>query len=197
MPRASFDSIGEFYPEPSEYFIGLTSGFKITASLVVDKNAHTVNLAGNSKGIGNAVDLALLIALRKNAELVLTSGLTFRNDAYKMPKNADLAVFSSQATDFSGLVIPEGRNAIWIGPQQASDYMEALDVCLGRGYKNIHIEFGERGIRELFENQRIDALFISSIYPDGFEGFCEGMGLSPVIRTEIQGLSVGLVAWQP
>ena len=196
MSQASFDSIGEFFPEPAEYFKALCSGFEITASLVVDKDGLTVNSSGNSKGIGNAVDLALLIALRKNANLVLTSGLTFRNEAYKMPKNADLAVFSRKAIDFSGLEIPEGRDAIAIGAQEAGSYLEALDACLGRGYKGIHIEFGERGIMELFEHGRIDALFISSLHPDGLERFLERMHFSPVLRIEIQGLNIGLLAWQ-
>lgn len=196
MSQASSDSIGLFLTNPTDYFKGFVSGFSTTASLVVDQNGSTVSATGDSKGIGDSVDLELLIALRRQSELVLTSGLTFRQEAYKMPKKADLAVFSSNPVDFSGLDIPEGSKVFWIGPEKAIGYPQALDVCRSLGYKKIHIEFGEQGISELYSQRRIDALFISSIHPDGLERFFARMGYSPLVRTQISGLSIGLVAWQ-
>ena len=196
MSQASSDSIGLFHPNPTDYFKGFVSGFSLTASLVVDQNGSTVTAAGDSKGIGDSVDLALLIALRRQSELVLTSGLTFRQEVYKMPKNADLAVFSRNPVDFSGLDLPEGANSFWIGPEKAIGYLQALDVCRSLGYEAVHIEFGEQGISELYSQKRIDALFISSVHPAGLERFIARMGYSPLMRTEISGLSIGLVAWQ-
>lgn len=172
------------------------SGFAITASLVVDQNGNSVSTSGSSKGIGNATDLELLIALRRKSQLILTSGITYRQEVCKMPKSADLAVFSRNPVDFSVLDIPAGSKATWIGPDKAGNYHQALDACHDLGYKRIHIEFGERGIIALYEHKRIDALVISSVHPDGLERFFARVGFLPSVRTQINGLSLGLVAWQ-
>ncbi len=174
---------------PEFYFKELVAGFSITASLVCDENGNTVDLSGSSAGLGNATDLALLIALRRKSQVVLTSGATFRADQYRFPKFADLAVLTRGSIEID---VPTERRLLILD----SSYSKAVDDLIAEGYSRMHIEFGLTGIHELVSQNRLDALFLSSPSSAGVDKLAQKLGVKPTIY-QLEDLWVGLVAWQP
>jgi hypothetical protein len=183
------DAFGSYKESDSVVLKELVSGFSITASLVCDAAGNTVSPSGSSAGLGNKTDLALLVALRRQAQVILTSGSTFRADKYRFPKHADLAVLSSRSVDFEG---PAGQELLI----KNSGYREALQDLKGSGYSRIHVEYGLTGISALALAGYLDALLLSSPSPSGVKALADQMMLKPTI-IELSDLCIGLVAWQP
>lgn len=187
MPQVT-DSFGSYRLASPAFFKQLVSGFAVTASLVCDEQGRTVSTLGSSKGLGNATDLELLIALRRQANVVLTSGATFRADEYRFPRSADLAVLSRQSVDIE---VPAGRKLHLI----ATGFGEAIDELLNRQYGRIHVEYGLAGITEVVAQGLLDALFLSSKSRDGVQRLSKNLGVEPTF-IELSDLYIGLVAWQ-
>ena len=188
MPKV-IDSNGSYPTATGEYFRELVSGFAITASLVSDQHGNTVSTEGSSAGLGNSTDLALLVALRRQSQVILTSGKTFRNDRYKFPKHADLAVLTNQAV---GTLAPEGQKLI----VSNLGYQKTLTDLILSGYNRVHVEYGITGIRALVESNALDALLLSSRDKPGVLALAKDLKVEPVLL-ELEDLYVGLVAWQP
>jgi len=188
LPKVT-DSIGSYPTAAGEYFRELVSGFAITASLVSDQHGNTVSTEGSSAGLGNSTDLSLLVALRRQSEVILTSGKTFRADRYKFPKHADLAVLTNQELDIS---VPDGQKLIL----SHQGYQQALMDLRSKGYKRVHVEYGITGIRALVEANALDALLLSSRDKPGVINLAMDLKLEPILL-ELEDLYVGLVAWQP
>ncbi|MEY4560325.1 MAG: hypothetical protein RL460_302 [Actinomycetota bacterium] len=187
MPQVT-DSFGSYRLASPSFFKQLVSGFAVTASLVCDEQGRTVSPLGSSKGLGNATDLELLIALRRQANVILTSGATFRADEYRFPRSADLAVLSRQSVDIE---VPAGRKFHLI----ASGFGKAIDELLNRQYGRIHVEYGLAGITEVVAKGLLDALFLSSKSRDGVQRLSKNLGVEPTF-IELSDLYIGLVAWQ-
>lgn len=183
------DFFGHFPSESAAFFKELVAGFSITGSLVADEHGATISDAGNSKGIGNATDLALLIALRRQSEVILTSGKTFRCDQYKFPKGADLAVLTNQNLD---LEAPAGQSLTVL----RTGYARSIRELRSAGYSRIHVEYGITGMTELLEQRQLEALFLSSKSLSGAMALSDSLGVEPHF-VELSDLYVGLVAWQP
>ena len=188
MPKV-IDSNGSYQTATGEYFRELVSGFAITASLVSDQHGNTVSTEGSSAGLGNSTDLALLVALRRQSQVILTSGKTFRNDRYKFPKHADLAVLTNQAVATSA---PEGQKLI----VSNLGYQKTLTDLILSGYNRVHVEYGITGIRALVESNALDALLLSSKDKPGVLALAKDLKVEPVLL-ELEDLYVGLMAWQP
>ncbi len=188
LPQVT-DSIGSYPTDAGEYFRVLVSGFAVTASLVSDQHGNTVSTDGSSAGLGNDTDRSLLVALRRQSEVILTSGKTFRCDRYRFPKHADLAVLSNQGLDIS---VPDGQKLIL----SHQGYQQALMDLRSKGYKRVHVEYGITGIRALIEAKAIDALLLSSRHKSGVLNLAMALKVEPILL-ELEDLYVGLVAWQP
>ena len=188
MPKVT-DSIGSYPKDAGDYFRELVSGFAITASLVSDQHGNTVSTDGSSSGLGNDTDLSLLVALRRQAKVILTSGKTFRSDRYKFPKHADLAVLTNQELDIS---VPDGQRLILSN----LGYQQTLTDLKLSGYKRVHVEYGTTGIRALVEAKALDALLLSSRHKSGVLALAMELKVEPILH-ELEDLYVGLVAWQP
>ena len=188
MPKV-IDSNGSYPTATGEYFRELVSGFAITASLVSDQHGNTVSTEGSSAGLGNSTDLALLVALRRQSQVILTSGKTFRNDRYKFPKHADLAVLTNQAVR---TLAPEGQKLI----VSNLGYQKTLTDLILSGYSRVHVEYGITGIRALVESNALDALLLSSRDKPGVLALAKDLKVEPVLL-KLEDLYVGLVAWQP
>ena len=188
LPKVT-DSIGSYPTAAGEYFRELVSGFAITASLVSDQHGNTVSTDGSSAGLGNSTDLSLLVGLRRQSQVILTSGKTFRSDRYKFPKHADLAVLTSQELDIS---IPNGQKLI----VSNLGYQQTLTDLKLSGYKRVHVEYGITGVRALIEARALDALLLSSRFKSGVLALAMDLKLEPILL-ELEDLYVGLVAWQP
>jgi riboflavin biosynthesis pyrimidine reductase len=184
-----FDVFGVYSTTVENYFRQLASGFNVTASLVADEFGNTVSQEGNSSGLGNSIDLALLIALRRKSEVVLTSGKTLREDRYKFPKGADLAVLTSHEVD---MAVPAGQQLIL----SSTGYSEALAALKASGYQRVHVEYGVTGISSLVKEKAIEAMFLSSPKESGVLALAQRLNVKPVLL-RLEDLYVGLVAWQP
>lgn len=154
----------------------LIQGSSITTSFVVGPLGQITNESGNSAGLGNETDLTLLRALRANAEIVLTSGLTARADNYRMPRSADLAIFTSAGVSSLVLNPRPGQNLVLIDGQLASNYLEALQHIRELGYRRIHVEFGIRGLAEIID--QIELCVISGRDSAGPIAFMNVAGIS-------------------
>ena len=196
MSKHSQDTLGGFETSAYTYLAALTAGFRVTTSLVVDQSGSTINSKGSSKGIGDSVDLDLLKALRRDKQLVLTSGKTFRLDEYRMPKSADLAVYSHENINFDHLILKAGQKAISISSESADSPARALEYCFAMGYESVHVEFGESGFKSVMNSGSLEVGFFSSLYSGGLDRFLERHDLHPHHRVIIQGLSIAVVAWQ-
>jgi riboflavin biosynthesis pyrimidine reductase len=183
------DPIGSFEESGSVFFKELVSGFPITASLVSDAAGNTISATGSSAGLGNATDLSLLIALRRQAQVILTSGSTFRADKYRFPKQADLAVLTTKPVEID---VPNGQRLL----VKSSGYGEALLELRAEGYSRIHVEYGVSGISTLVAAGSLDALLLSSPASSGVGALADRLAVEPVIL-ELSDLCIGLVAWQP
>jgi riboflavin biosynthesis pyrimidine reductase len=183
------DAFGVFPTKFEDYFRQLVSGLNVTASLVADGQGNTVSSMGNSSGLGNSTDLALLIALRRQSQVILTTGKTFRSDQYKFPKQADLAVLTNQEID---IAVPDGQRLIL----SHSNYLQALTDLKSAGYSRVHVEYGLTGIRSLVQASALDALLLSSQTRSGVNALAQDLNVEPIIFP-LEDLYVGLVAWQP
>jgi hypothetical protein len=174
--------------DPRLILESLSAGLSLTMSMVVDEAGGTVNDIGTSAGIGNATDLLLLKALRRNSDVVLTSGATFRADEYRFPKTADLAVLSHSRP---AMEAPEGRRLHWL----QSGYREAIEDLWVEGYRHIQVEYGLSGMRELQIARVPILLFVSSVSAEGIDAFLLKQGLTgKVVR--VSDLFLAVVAWQ-
>lgn len=161
----------------------------ITSSFVVDEDGSVVNEAGNSKGIGNETDLELLKALRAKSEVVLTSGLTARAEGYKMPRHADLAIFTAKGVSQLGLKPRAGQKLQILSPPLVTSYPIALSA-LKTQYQKIHVEFGPVGAMAV--RSEIDMFVLSSMRQRGIDIFVERLDLVPTASFELSDLSITL-----
>lgn len=181
------DAFGSFTAPAADYFRQLVSGFAVTASLVCDESGNTISSDGSSTGLGNETDLALLVAMRRQAQVIVTSGKTLRADNYRFPKFADLAVLTNQKVD---IVVPEGQKLI----VSSSGYEQMIQDLSHSGYTKMHVEHGVAGIKELIARNVLDALLLSSKQRSGVEVLSRELNVSPII-IQLDDLYVGLVAW--
>lgn len=155
-------------------FLERLQAAKVTTSFVVDSKGSITSAQGSSKGLGNASDLQLLLALRRHCEVVLTSGLTARVEQYKMPSSADLAIFTVQGVDALELSPKPGQRLLILSPPETISYGGALAQLLNQ-YSRVHIEFGPRGFTDVLE--RIDLVVVSSRSELGAAQFTESFDL--------------------
>jgi hypothetical protein len=187
--RQVTDSFGSYSVETEKFLRELVAGYAVTGSLVCDAAGNTVNVSGSSSGLGNQTDLALLVALRRQSQVILTSGRTFRADQYRFPKQADLAVLTTRPVEIE---VPQGQRLL----VKQAGFQGALQELLSEGYSRIHIEYGLSGMRELIAHRRLNALFLSSRSLSGVKKLAEQLEVSPTVL-ELDDLYIGLVAWQP
>ena len=181
------DTFGSFSAKAPDYFRQLVSGFAVTASLVCDEIGNTISSDGSSSGLGNETDLALLVAMRRQAQVIVTSGRTLRADNYRFPKSADLAVLTNQQFEIHA---PEGQKLIVAN----SGYEQLIQQLSTSGYTRMHVEYGVTGIKELIEGNALDALLLSSKKRSGVEALSRELKVLPII-IQLDDLYVGLVAW--
>lgn len=168
----------------------LIDASSITTSFVVDSQGKSVNEMGNSSGIGNQTDMLLLRTLRAHAQIVLTSGLTARADSYKMPRVADLAIFTQAGVSGLQLKPKPNQQLHLINQHMASSYLAALQHLLAIGYRRIHVEFGETGLAELLD--QIELCVISSRNTQGPKRFLTAAGILEIASFSLPDLYIAV-----
>ena len=176
-------------PSLDPILLSAINASSITSSFVVDDTGSFVNDAGNSRGIGNESDLELLKALRAKSEVVLTSGLTARAEGYKMPRHADLAIFTARGVAQLGLKPKAGQKLQILSPPLVASYLDSLQA-LKTQYQSIHVEFGPRGAMAV--SSEIDMFVLSSKTQAGIDIFVERLDLVPTASFELPDLSITL-----
>lgn len=168
------------------YLLGLLSGQKITASLVVSELGSTRDSEGGSKLLGGETDLLWLRTLRSRAELVITSGKTYRAESYRMPKRADLMVFSkSEITP--PVVISNDQSFI----PKVGDYesLAAEVLAAAQDYRFVHLEFGPSTLLPIARELGV-GIWVSSLSRKGIETFCEANNLSARNHLQVEDLAL-------
>ncbi|HEY7854399.1 MAG TPA: hypothetical protein VIB80_04705, partial [Aquiluna sp.] len=137
----------------------------------------------------NETDLQLLKTLRAKSEVVLTSGLTARAEGYKMPRHADLAIFTARGVSQLGLKPRAGQKLQILTPPLVTSYEAALHA-LKTQYQHIHVEFGLQGAMAV--RNEIDLFVLSSTQQQGIDMFVEKLDLVPASTFELPDLAITL-----
>lgn len=145
-------------PDPSSFG-------PITSSLVVGPNGWHKGSDGTSRTLGGQADFDWFVSLRRRADVILTSGKTFRDESYRKPKAAEIAVFSR-----SNNALTLDFEIIQIGPEVAMSFQEAVNHLHSLGFERIHCEFGPTGFVALSKEQSVVS-FLSSDSLSGIESF--------------------------
>lgn len=141
------------------YLQGLSAGISVTGSMVF-RDSLSVDSDGKSDQISWPEDRAFLAALRRNCQIVITSGRTARAEKLRMPKSAKLAIVS-KSQDLTGTDIDPGHQdlVMLFGRANVADYFQDLR---GMGVRKMQVEFGQTTMREAWSGGEIDLLLLSS-----------------------------------
>ncbi|MDG2497085.1 MAG: hypothetical protein P8M68_02750 [Aquiluna sp.] len=161
----------------------------ITASLVVDSEGNHIGPDGTSKSLGGPLDLELLLAFRKAAGAVLTTGKTARMENYRMPSSAALFVLSRQDRDSLPLAI-RSESAKLIGSGTSSGLESAFKDIEQQGYSKIHVEFGPTTLVEMAKSQQKVRIFVSSDSESGAQHFADKHNLRTLHAIKVDYLYV-------
>ncbi len=124
------------------------------ATIVSSEDGLIVGQDGSSKGIGNQVDLQLLMALRSKADVICTTGRTARAESYKASRFAPLAFLTKSRESLSEIpaVIEPGSHAnIFIEPRAGIDPFNWANTELNNmGFTSILFEGGPSSLEDLW-----------------------------------------------
>jgi riboflavin biosynthesis pyrimidine reductase len=124
------------------------------ATLVSNEDGLLVGRDGNSKGIGNQVDLQLLMALRSKADVICTTGKTARAEAYKASRFAPLAFLTKSKESLKqipALIEPGPHENIFLLPQDADNaFIWAAGELNAKGLTSVLFEGGPSSLRVLW-----------------------------------------------
>ena len=126
------------------------------ATLVSDEHGHLVGLDGNSKGIGNQLDLQFLLALRSRADVIVTTGKTARAESYKASRFAPLAFLTktrASLSDLPAVLEPGAHENIFLEPLDGVQVFEwANEELTKKGYTSILFEGGSSSLESLWSS---------------------------------------------
>lgn len=150
----------ELTPELAKLYLrGLFAGVYTTGSLVF-RDGNLWDNDGSSEQITWPEDRLVLSALRRNSEVVLTSGKTARAEKLRMPKTAKLAI-ASRTNDLTGTNLETNENLLLLG--ELSSLKSAVEILRSKGFTSIQVEFGPTGMREIFDAKSLELLIVSEI----------------------------------
>lgn len=126
------------------------------ATLVSDEHGHLLGLDGNSKGIGNQLDLQLLIALRSKADVIVTTGKTARAESYKASRFAPLAFVTKSRVsllELPAVLEPGVHENIFLEPLDGVQVFDwANEELSKKGYTSILFEGGSSSLESLWSS---------------------------------------------
>lgn len=133
-------------------FIPAWSGW--LATIVSNEEGLIVGQDGNSKGIGNQIDLQMLMALRSKADVICTTGKTARAESYKASRFAPLAFLTKSRESLSELpavIEPGAHENIFIEPRADVDPFNWANTELtNMGFTSILFEGGPSSLEVLW-----------------------------------------------
>lgn len=136
------------------------------ATLVSSEAGLLVGHDGNSKGIGNRIDLQLLIALRSKADVICTTGATARAESYKASRFAPVAFLTKSRDslrEIPAVVEPGQHENIFLEPKRGFDAFEWSSAEMNdRGFTSILFEGGPSSLEALWKSD-VPAQLVFSI----------------------------------
>jgi riboflavin biosynthesis pyrimidine reductase len=98
----------------------------IRTNHVVSSTGSFIDTAGSSRGLSTPEDLQLLLALRKQSDLVIVDAATARNEKYRKLSSASLAVISASG-NFQDIPAAQAPTGVTLFSPLSSD-VKALDA---------------------------------------------------------------------
>jgi riboflavin biosynthesis pyrimidine reductase len=142
----------------------------IRTNHVISSSGSFVDQFGSSRGISTTEDLALLIELRKLADLVVVDAATARNEKYKRLSHAHLAIVSASG-DFTSIPATSATDKVTLFSESkptvetagvdhhqiASDdpFSQILLWAMGLGMSSILVEAGPSLTKICFETTKV------------------------------------------
>lgn len=120
---------------------------------MIDNQGRWVDEDGGSRGVSSSKDLAHLIAMRRRADVIVTSGKTARDNRYK-PAQRDLVVITRQSAS-SFPLLQDGRVRFVSGD------VVAIIKDLEAKYDSVLIEFGPLLLEQCIAAGLIDEILVS------------------------------------
>jgi riboflavin biosynthesis pyrimidine reductase len=122
------------------------------AIFVVNARGEWQDSSGSSREVSNAADLEFLISSRRWCDLIVSSGLTVRNNKYS-PTQRPLWIISRHADAFDQLV-SAGAQVI------AASATETIAIAAAK-FENILCEFGPSCLNEVIHAGLLDEFDLS------------------------------------
>lgn len=157
--------------------------------MVLNAEGSHIGVGSNSAGLGNALDLELLKALRRRARVIATSAKTVNAEQYRLPTRAHLVVFGEHTIAGSKRIRDGMNRLLLVGHAQTKSSIknaivmnalplrsEAIRNALELQEAKIHFEFGINGTQLLKSEiqtflctapqRRIASGFVGSVLSD-------------------------------
>lgn len=127
------------------------------ATLVASEDGLLVGPDGSSKGIGNELDLQLLLALRSKADVICTTGKTARAESYRSSRFAPIAFLTKSKASLKDVpAVDEAahhENIYLIPPTHTSPFEWAGSELLQRDLHAILFEGGPSSFKGLWTSK--------------------------------------------
>ena len=82
----------------------------IRTNQVITENGHFYGHDGSSRSISNPQDLELLLALRRQAQILVVDATTARLEKYRAPAEGIILVLVSRTSNFAGIAAAESKS---------------------------------------------------------------------------------------
>ena len=142
----------------------------IRTNHVISSSGSFVDQLGSSRGLSTPEDLALLIELRKLADLVVVDAATARNEKYNRLSHAHLAIVSASG-DFTSIPATSATDKVTLFSEakptvetagvdhhqiaSADPFRQILLWAKGLGMSSILVEAGPRLTKICFETTKV------------------------------------------
>jgi hypothetical protein len=124
------------------------------ATLVASEDGLLVGPDGNSKGIGNDLDLQLLLALRSKADVIFTTGKTARAERYRSSRFAPIAFMTKSKASLKDVPAVDKtahhENIYLTPPTHSSPFEWASSELLQREHHAVLFEGGPSSLKDLW-----------------------------------------------
>lgn len=124
------------------------------ATLVASEDGLMIGPDGNSKGIGNDLDLQLLLALRSKADVIFTTGKTARAESYRSSRFAPIAFMTKSKASLKDVPAVDEtahhENIYLTPPTHSSPFEWASSELLQREHHAVLFEGGPSSLKDLW-----------------------------------------------
>lgn len=182
-----------------------------TSCVAVSPEGKLVNEEGSSAGLGNKLDLLLLVSLRNRCHVVATSTATANADQYRLPTRAQLIVFGNRTKLRSPRIVSGEHRLTLVGIANANHevpytrhidalsldrqaILTALRPASQQNIERIQFEFGAEGLAAL--SYQLSDFFCTSLAMEVAVNFVDNLLPGMRVVTQIGLDDLNLSWWQ-